>query len=90
MPDRGSGLCPGLLFILALLLFPPLGAPTLARDAMFAVVMIVMNGMVGLSLRGLRYRKQTCNLQGSNAFLAVIVPVAVLGLVLAGLAFSAA
>src|SRR5205085_11658135 len=51
---------------------------------MFAVVMIVLNGMVGLALvlGGLRYREQTYNLQGANAFLAVIVPLAVLGLVL--------
>ncbi|MGQ0658350.1 MAG: calcium:proton antiporter [Chromatiales bacterium] len=56
----------------------------LARDAMFAVVMIVLNGMVGLSLLlgGLRYHEQTYNLQGANAFLAVILPLAVLGLVL--------
>lgn len=60
------------------------GSPTLARDAMFAVVMIVLNGMVGCSLLlgGLRYREQTYNLQGANAFLAVIVPLAVLCLVL--------
>jgi Ca2+:H+ antiporter len=46
--------------------------------------MIVLNGMVGLSLLvgGLRYREQTYNLRGANAFLAVIVPLAVLGLVL--------
>ena len=60
------------------------GNASLARDAMFAVVMIVLNGMVGLSLLlgGLRYHEQTYNLQGANAFLAVIVPLAVLGLVL--------
>jgi Ca2+:H+ antiporter len=60
------------------------GSPALARDAMFAVVMIVLNGMVGLTLLlgGLRYHEQTYNLQGANAFLAVIVPLAVLGLVL--------
>jgi Ca2+:H+ antiporter len=60
------------------------GSSTLARDAMFAVVMIVLNGMVGLSLLlgGLRYHEQTYNLQGANAFLAVIVPLAVFGLVL--------
>jgi Ca2+:H+ antiporter len=60
------------------------GSPTVARDAMFAVVMIVLNGMVGLSLLlgGLRYREQTYNLQGANAFLAVIIPLAVLALVL--------
>jgi Ca2+:H+ antiporter len=55
-----------------------------ARDAMFAVVMIVMNGMIGLSLvmGGLRHHEQSYNLQGANAFLAVIVPLAVLCLVL--------
>ncbi len=60
------------------------GNPALARDAMFAVVMIVMNGMVGLTLvlGGLRHHEQTYNLQGANAFLAVIVPLAVLSLVL--------
>jgi Ca2+:H+ antiporter len=60
------------------------GHPTLARDAMFAVVMIVLNGMVGLSLLlgGLRYREQTYNLQGANSFLAVILPITVIGLVL--------
>jgi Ca2+:H+ antiporter len=60
------------------------GSPTLARDAMFAVIMIVMNGLVGVSLLvgGLRYHEQTYNFFGANAFLAVIVPLAVLGLVL--------
>jgi Ca2+:H+ antiporter len=60
------------------------GNPTLARDAMFAVIMIVMNGMVGLALLvgGIRYHEQTYNFFGANAFLAVIVPLAVLGLVL--------
>jgi Ca2+:H+ antiporter len=57
---------------------------SLARDTMFAVVMIVFNGMAGLTLLvgGLRYHEQTYNLQGANAFLAVIVPLAVIGLVL--------
>jgi Ca2+:H+ antiporter len=57
---------------------------TLARDTMFAVVMIVFNGMVGISLLvgGLRYHEQSYNLQGANSFLAVILPLAVLGLVL--------
>ncbi len=60
------------------------GNDTFARDAMFAVIMIVMNGMIGLALvlGGLRHREQTYNLQGANAFLAVIVPLAVLCLVM--------
>lgn len=60
------------------------GSPTLARDATFAVIMIVLNGMVGLTLLvgGLKYREQDYNLQGANAFLAVILPLAVMGLIL--------
>jgi Ca2+:H+ antiporter len=60
------------------------GKPALARDAMFGVVMIVLNGMVGLSLLfgGLRHREQEYNLQGANSFLSLIVPLTVLGLVL--------
>lgn len=60
------------------------GSPTLARDAMFAVIMIVLNGMVGLTLLigALRYHEQDYNLQGANAFLAVILPLAVIGLIL--------
>lgn len=59
------------------------GSPTLARDAMFAVIMIVLNGMVGLTLLigALKYHEQEYNLQGANAFLAVILPLAVIGLV---------
>ena len=58
--------------------------PTLARDMMFAVLMIALNGLVGLSLLlgGLRHREQTYNLQGANAYLNVIIVLSVLGLVL--------
>jgi Ca2+:H+ antiporter len=58
--------------------------PELARDTMYSVVMIVLNGLVGLSLLfgGLRHREQEYNLQGANAFLALIVPLAVLSLIL--------
>ena len=59
-------------------------APVLARDTMFAVLMIILNGMVGLSLLlgGLRHNEQHYNFYGANAFLGLIVPLAVLGLVL--------
>src|SRR6266550_4261566 len=58
--------------------------PTLGRDAIFAVVMIALNGLVGLSLLlgGLRYREQRYNLQGVNSYLNVIMTLAVLGLVM--------
>ena len=72
------------VMMIAAVMYAGHGNSALARDAMFAVVMIVLNGMVGLSLLlgGLRYHEQTYNLQGANAFLAVIVPLAALGLVL--------
>ncbi len=58
--------------------------PTLARDTMFAVIMLVLNGFLGLALLlgGLRHREQRYNLQSANAFLIMILPLAVLGLVL--------
>jgi Ca2+:H+ antiporter len=58
--------------------------PSLARDTLFAVVMIILNGMVGLSLLlgGWRHREQQYNLQGANAYLAVITTLVVLTLIL--------
>jgi Ca2+:H+ antiporter len=58
--------------------------PTLGRDAIFAVVMIALNGFAGLCLviGGLRYREQYYNLQGVNSYLNVIMTLAVLGLIL--------
>jgi Ca2+:H+ antiporter len=58
--------------------------PTLARDTMFATVMIILNGLVGLSLLigGWRHREQQYNLRGANAYLGVIVPLVVLSLIL--------
>ncbi len=58
--------------------------PTLVRDTLFAVVMIILNGMVGLSLLvgGWRHREQQYNFQGANAYLSVIIPLAVFSLVL--------
>ncbi|KAB2638260.1 MAG: calcium:proton antiporter [Verrucomicrobia bacterium] len=58
--------------------------PTLARDTMFAVVMLVLNGFLGLALMlgGLRHHQQHYNLQSANTFLVMILPLTVLGLVL--------
>lgn len=72
------------VMMIAAFMYTGNGNASLARDAMFAVVMIILNGMVGLSLLlgGLRYHEQTYNLQGANAFLAMIVPLTVLGLVI--------
>src|SRR5437867_10387429 len=58
--------------------------PTLARDMMFAVIMIALNGLIGLSLvlGGMRHHEQHYNLQGVNAYLNTIMVLCVLGMVL--------
>jgi Ca2+:H+ antiporter len=57
---------------------------TLGRDTMFAVLMIVLNGVVGVALisGGLRHHEQAYNLQGAVAYLAVIIPLSVIALIL--------
>jgi len=58
--------------------------PALARDTMFSVVMIVMNGLIGLALLlgGLRYREQGYNFPGVNAYLSLIVALGTIGMIL--------
>ena len=72
------------MMMIAAVMFTGHGSETLARDTMLAILMIVLNGLVGACLLagGLRYREQTYNLYSANSFLAVILPLAVLGLVL--------
>ena len=64
--------------------------PTLARDTMFSVVMIVLNGLVGaaLLLGGLRYHEQEYNLKGVNAYLSVIVALSVFGMIVPNFTIS--
>jgi Ca2+:H+ antiporter len=56
----------------------------LARDTVFAAIMIVTNGIVGLCLLvgGIRHREQGFQIQGASAALAVLAPLSVLTLVL--------
>ena len=58
--------------------------PTLVRDTLFSVVLIIMGGMIGVALLlgAIRHRELTFNLQGANAYLGVIIPLAVFSLVL--------
>jgi Ca2+:H+ antiporter len=58
--------------------------PTLARDAMFATLMIVLNGMIGTALLmgALRYWEQEYNLAGARSFLVVIASLAVFALII--------
>src|SRR3974390_1555499 len=51
---------------------------TLARDTVFAVVMIVCNGLVGICIfvGGLRYREQDYQVSGANLYLSVLFTLA--------------
>src|SRR5690348_6182606 len=66
--------------------------PTLVRDTLFAIIMIVLGVMVGGSLLmgGWRHREQHYNLQGANAYLGVIIPLSVLILSLPDFTMTAA
>src|SRR6266446_815521 len=59
-------------------------APTLARDTVFAVVMIVCNGLVGICILagGLRYREQDVQVSGSSLYLSVLFVLATITLIL--------
>jgi len=58
--------------------------PTLARDTIFATVMILVNGLIGLSLLigGIRYGEQRYNVKSSKAFLTMLFALTGLGLFL--------
>ncbi len=58
--------------------------PTLVRDTLIAVVMIILNGMVGASLMvgAWKYGEQRYNLQGANAYIGVIIPLVVLAMIM--------
>ncbi len=60
------------------------GGPTLARDTVFSVIMIVCNGVVGLCILagGIQYREQDFEVKGASAYLSVLFALSVLTLVL--------
>ena len=70
--------------IVSLKLFGGEGQDSLARDTVFATVMIVCNGIVGLCLLAgaLRHRVAVFRVEGSAPALAVLIPLTTLALVL--------
>lgn len=60
---------------------------TAARNTMYSVIMIVINGLIGLALiaGGLRHGEQSHNLKSSNAFFSMILAIIGLGLVVPAL-----
>lgn len=58
--------------------------PYVARNTMFATLMIILNGLVGLALLigGWRRHEQAFNLQSSSTYLSLLIPLAAVTLVL--------
>lgn len=70
--------------IVSLMLSDAGQASTLARDTVFAAIMIILNGIIGLCLLagGFRHHEQRFTLRGVSATLGVLAAMAVLSLVL--------
>ncbi len=70
--------------IISIMLSGDGGSPTLARDTLYATVMIVLNGIVGACVifGGLRHGQQGFHVLGATAFLTVLVTTATLTMVL--------
>lgn len=70
--------------IVSVMLAGKAGSETLARDAAFAAVMLILNGLVGLSLLlgGVLHREQEFQVKGASAALAVLAALVTLSLVL--------
>ncbi len=72
------------VILIASVLLGPGEFPTIGRDAIFSVMMIILNLVTGLCLLvgGLRYREQEYNAQGSVSYLSLITMLTGLALVL--------
>jgi Ca2+:H+ antiporter len=70
--------------ILSIMVSGSAGSETVARDTVYATIMIVLNGVVGLSLvaGALRHREQEFRVEGASASLSVIITLAVIVLIL--------
>src|SRR6188474_3289146 len=77
--------------IVSVMIAVPTGKAALARDTVFAAVMIVCNGIVGLCLLwgGARHREQGFQVHGAGAALAVLAALTILTLILPNAATSA-
>ena len=78
-----SVVCIEVSVIMSVMLTGPFD-PNVPRDTMLAIVMLVLNGMVGtcLMIGGLRYGEQEFNLQGARSYLAVLMTLATITLIL--------
>src|SRR5580693_742268 len=70
--------------LIATIMLGEKAVPTLARDTVLAVVMIVCNGLVGICILvgGLRYREQDVQVTGSSLYLSVLFVLATITLIM--------
>ena len=70
--------------LIELIVLTPNSSPALARDTVFAVIMIVCNGLVGLCILvgGLSHHEQEFRVSGAGVYLHVLTALSVLTLVL--------
>jgi Ca2+:H+ antiporter len=70
--------------ILSIIVVGGAAATTVPRDTIYAALMIILNGVVGLCLLigGLRHGVQSFRVEGSNSGLAALIPLTTLSLVL--------
>jgi Ca2+:H+ antiporter len=73
-----------LAIILSLMINKKEDSTTVARDTVFAAVMIILSGLIGLSifLGALKHKTQIFNLQGTSSTLSVLVVVSVITFIL--------
>src|SRR6476469_3312589 len=77
--------------LIATIMLGDKSAPALARDTVFAVVMIVCNGLVGVCIfvGGIRYREQDFQVSGSNLYLSVLFVLATITLIMPNYSLTA-
>jgi Ca2+:H+ antiporter len=77
--------------LIATLMLGDKAVPALARDTVFAVVMIVCNGLVGLCILvgGLKFHEQDFQISGANLYLSMLVVLATITLILPNFTLTA-
>jgi Ca2+:H+ antiporter len=70
--------------LIATIMLGDKAVPTLARDTVFAVVMIVCNGLVGVCILvgGIKFHEQEFQISGANLYLSVLIVLATITLIL--------
>jgi Ca2+:H+ antiporter len=70
--------------LLAVVMLSGATNPTIVRDTIYAELMIILGGMIGLALLlgGIRHRQQVYNCEGARSYLALLIPLPIVILIL--------